>query len=124
MSTISAMRSLRKYAILDAYQLLLAIFLFGSPWLFALVRGPDIDDWLSAIIVAAVSFAAFVSSGEWQEWTNFILGLWISASPWILGFQHTGARNINLAVGALIAYLAILELWLIHYGSPSERPQG
>lgn len=118
------MRSLRKYAILDAYQLLLAIFLFGSPWLFALVRGSDIDDWLSAIIVAAVSFAAFVSSGEWEEWTNFILGLWISASPWILRFQHTAARNINLIVGGLVAYLAILELWLIHYGSPSERPQG
>lgn len=118
------MRSLRKYAILDAYQLLLAVFLFGSPWLFAFVRGPDIDDWLNAIIVAAVSFAALVAFREWEEWTNFILGLWISASPWILGFQHTAARNINLAVGLLIAYLAILELWLIHYGSPSARSQG
>ena len=118
------MRSLRKYAILDAYQLLLAVFLFGSPWLFAFVRGPDIDDWLNAIIVAAVSFAALVAFREWEEWTNFILGLWISASPWILGFQHTAARNINLAVGLLIAYLAILELWLNHYGPPTERPQG
>jgi hypothetical protein len=50
--------------------------------LFALVRGLDIDDWVSAFLVAAVSFAALVAFGEWEEWTNLILGLWISASPW------------------------------------------
>jgi hypothetical protein len=28
---------------------------------------------------------------------------------------------INLTVGILIAYLALLQLWLIHYGSPAEK---
>jgi hypothetical protein len=31
--------------------------------------------------------------------------------------------KLNLVVGGLIAYLAMLELWLIHYGPPS-RPIG
>ena len=48
------------------------------------------------------------------------LGLWILASPWVLGFEHTASMRINLAVGILGVYLAALRLWLIHYG-PQER---
>jgi membrane protein YdbS with pleckstrin-like domain len=58
---------------------------------------------------------------EWEEWIACALGLWIAVSPWVLGFQHTVAMFINLAVGILIAYLALLQLWLIHYGSPAEK---
>lgn len=111
------MRSISRDAILEVYQLLLAIFLFVSPWLFAFAQGaPGADAWLSAILVALSSFAALVIFREWEEWINFVLGVWISVSPWIFGFQHTAAMRINLAVGILVAYLAILELWLIHYG--------
>jgi hypothetical protein len=28
---------------------------------------------------------------------------------------------VNLAIGVLIAYLALLDLWLFHYGSSSEE---
>jgi hypothetical protein len=116
------MRILRRGRILDVYQLLLGAFLFVSPWLFAFAHGaPSADAWLSAILVALVSFAALVVFREWEEWINFILGMWISVSPWILGFQHTAAMRINLVVGILIAYLAILELWLVHYGPPPEH---
>lgn len=116
------MRSMRRDAILEGYQLLLAIFLFVSPWLFAFAHGaPGADAWLSAILVAISSFAALAVFREWEEWINFILGVWISVSPWIFGFQHTPAMRINLAVGILVAYLAILELWLIHYGPSPER---
>lgn len=118
------MRRLSRNAILDAYQLLLAIFLFASPWLFAFAHGTaGTDDWISAGLVALISFAAIVVFREWEEWINLILGVWISASPWILGFQHTAAMRINLSIGVLIAYLAILELWLIHYGPPSAYPR-
>ncbi len=118
------MRRLSRNAILDAYQLLLAIFLFASPWLFAFAHGTArADDWISAVLVASISFAAIVFFREWEEWINFILGVWISASPWILGFQHTAAMRVNLGIGVLIAYLAILELWLIHYGPPAVSPR-
>jgi hypothetical protein len=79
------MRSMRRDAILDIY--LLAVFLFVSPWLFAFVnRTRRADDWLSAALVAVISFAGLVAFREWQAWINFILGMWISAFPWILGF--------------------------------------
>jgi hypothetical protein len=42
----------------------------------------------------------------------------------VFGFQHTRAMFINLVVGILITYLALLELWLIHYGSASEKATG
>jgi hypothetical protein len=119
------MRSLRRNAILEIYQLVLAMFLFVSPWLFAFAHGTlRIDTWVSAALVAAVSSVAIVAFRDWKEWINCILGFWIAASPWILGFHHTAAMVVNVAVGFLIAYLALLELWLLHYGSSSEKTIG
>ena len=101
---------------------MLAIFLFVSPWLFACAHGTlRVDTWVSAALVAVVSFVTLIAFREWEEWVNCILGLWIAVSPWVLGFQHTAAMFVNLAVGLVIAYLAMLELWLIHYGSSSEE---
>jgi SPW repeat len=116
------MRSLRKNAILEVYQLVLAVFLFVSPWLFAFAHGTlRVDTWVSAALVTVISFVALIAFREWEEWLNCILGLWIAMSPWVLGFQHTGAMFVNLAIGILIAYLAMLELWLTHYELPSGR---
>jgi hypothetical protein len=116
------MRSLRQNAILDVYQLVLAIFLFMSPWLFAFAHGTlRVDTWVSAALVAVISFVALVAFREWEEWLNCILGLWIAVSPWVLGFQHTKGMFINLVVGISVVYLAILELWLIHYRLSSEK---
>lgn len=116
------MRSLRKNAILEVYQLVLAVFLFVSPWLFAFVHGTlRVDTLICAALVAAVSLIALIAFREWEEWINCILGLWIAMSPWVLGFQHTAAMFVNLAIGIMIAYLAMLELWLINYESSSEK---
>ncbi len=116
------MRNIRRDAILEVYQLLLAVFLFVSPWLFAFAYRPlRADDWLSAALVAAISCSALVAFREWQLWINLILGVWISGSPWVLGFQHAVAMHANLVVGLLISYLAILDLWLIHYGPLREH---
>ena len=112
------MRNQRQHTILEIYQFLLAAFLFVSPWLFAFAHGTlRIDTWICAGIVAAVSAVALVAFREWEEWIACVLGVWIAVSPWVLGFQHTVAMFINLSVGILIAYLALLELWLIHYRS-------
>jgi hypothetical protein len=116
------MRNPRQNAILEVYQLVLAVFLFVSPWLFAFVHGTlRVDTWVSTALVAVMSFGALIAFRDWKEWINCILGLWIAVSPWVFGFQHTAAMLVNLAIGILIAYLAMLELWLIHNGSSSEK---
>ena len=98
------------------------LFLFVSPWLFAFAHGTlRIDTWISAAVVVGVSAVALIAFREWEEWIACALGLWIAVSPWVLGFQHTVAMFINLSVGILIAYLALLELWLIHHRSSKTR---
>ena len=116
------MRTARGHPILEIYQIVLAIFLFVSPWLFAFAQGTlRIDTWASAGLAAIVAFIALVAFRDWEEWIICILGLWIAVSPWIFGFQRTAPMVVNVAVGILIAYLALLELWLIHYHSSSEQ---
>ena len=116
------MRNPRQNPILEVYQLVLAVFLFVSPWLFAFVHGTlRVDTWVSAALVAVMSFGALIAFRDWKEWINCILGFWVAVSPWVFGFQHTAAMLVNLAIGILIAYLAMLELWLVHYGSSSEK---
>jgi hypothetical protein len=116
------MRNPRQNAVLEIYQLVLAIFLFISPWLFAFANSKlRIDTWVSAGLAAVISLLALIAFRDWKEWIACILGLWIAVSPWVLGFQHTVAMFINLAVGLSIAYLALLDLWLTHYGPSPER---
>ncbi len=116
------MRNPRQNAVLEIYQLVLAIFLFISPWLFAFANGKlRIDTWVSAALVAMISLLALIAFRDWKEWIACILGLWIAVSPWVLGFQHTVAMFINLSVGLSIAYLALIDLWLTHYGPSAEK---
>jgi len=42
---------------------------------------------------------------RWQDWVNMILGLWIVASPWVLGF---GASDSPAASAAWILGAAIV----------------
>jgi hypothetical protein len=62
------MRRLKRNAILEIYQLVLALFLFVSPWLFAFAHGTlRIDTWVSAALVAIVSFIALVAFRDWEN---------------------------------------------------------
>jgi SPW repeat len=102
--------------ILDVYNLLLALFLFVSPWLFAYAsRVARIDVWACGALIAVVSLAAIVAFSDWEEWLNLLLGIWMVVAPWVLGFGHTRAMHVSIGAGVVIAYLAGLELWLNHY---------
>ncbi len=116
------MRIWRRETILDLYNLVLGGFLFLAPWLFAYAYGvARADDWVCSAIVAASSLGALLAFAEWEEWVSLIVGLWLMASPWLLGFAHAKAMPINVGIGLLIAFMSALELWLIHYDS---APQG
>ena len=46
---------------------------------------------------------------RWQDWANLVLGAWMVASPWIIGFStNTPARNGAIALGALVF---LMSLW-------------
>lgn len=106
----------RRETILDVYNLALGAFLLVAPWLFSYAyESAKADDWVSSAIVIASSAEALVAFAEWEEWVGIVVGLWVLASPWLLGFQHAKAMPVNVAVGLAIAFMSALELWLIHY---------
>lgn len=109
-------RRKRRETILDIYNVALGAFLFACPWLFAFTReAARLDAWAMGLVIAAMAIAAVVTFAEWEEWVNLALGLWLLASPFLLGFAHTPAMRVDIGVGFVVAYLAALEIWLIHY---------
>jgi hypothetical protein len=51
---------------------------------------------------------------HWQDPLNLILGLWLIASPWVLGHEAEMTPTYNaVAVGILVAALAVLEFFKV-----------
>ena len=49
---------------------------------------------------------------NWQDTANFILGAWLAASPWILGYATDSLPTQNaVVVGAIIAVAAAAALY-------------
>ena len=116
------MRKWHRETVLDLYNLLLAALLFVSPWLFRLTNGSGkMDLWATGAAIALISLAAMIAYKDWEEWANFLLGLWLIASPWLLGFAHTSAMHFSIGIGIVIAFLAVLDLWL-HYDATHSEP--
>jgi hypothetical protein len=107
----------------DAANVVLAIWLFISPWVLQFGSGTSTaqpaagsaavnvvsnaawNAWVLAVIVFLFALSAmgrrFVRG---QEWVNLILGAWIFAAPWALGFALSlpAAAWDHWIVGALI----------------------
>jgi len=111
----------RRETILDIYNLILAAFVFVSPWLLSYVRDAAIENaWITGAVGVALTLAALLLFAEWEEWALGAVALWLIVSPWVLGFAHTRAMHVDIGIGIAIAYIAALELWLLHY-SPSDQ---
>jgi SPW repeat-containing protein len=120
-----ALLSLNNESLLDLYNLLLAAILFSSPWFFAHAsRAASLDLRLSAAAIVILSLAAMVAFSVWEEWINLALGLWLVVSPFLLGFAHTRAMHFGVGIGAAIAFMAGLELWLRYEAAHQEELPG
>jgi hypothetical protein len=99
----------------DVYNLFLAAVLFISPWLFKLTNSQGkVDLWITSAIIVVLSLAAIIAYRDWEEWLNVLMGVWLIASPWLLGFPHTRAMHLSIGFGVVIVLLALLDLFL-HY---------
>lgn len=104
----------------DVISLVLAVFLFLTPWIFGSV--PDTtaaaNAWISAVIIGGLAVAALTKFAEWEEWVSLVLGLWVIVSPWALGFAaQTAAKSAHVIVGLIVAILAAIKLWMLREGS-------
>jgi hypothetical protein len=97
----------------DWVNLVLAIWLFISPWVlnFAGQQRPSWDAWIIGAVVAILSIAALTQMQIWEEWVNLLLGAWLFISPWVLGFSSNSTISWNAwIVGVLIFLVAASEL--------------
>src|ERR1700739_3826639 len=107
------MRKWRSESVLDLYNLAIALVLFASPWLFRLTNGTaKMDFWISSAAIIAISVAACFRHANLEEWVNFLFGIWLIASPWILGFSQSRAMHFAIGIGIAVVFLALLELWV------------
>jgi len=75
-------KAIRREAVLDFYNLFLALVLLVSPWLFALQNATArLDLWVSGALIAVISLGAIAAYANWEEWTNLLLGAWLVVSP-------------------------------------------
>ncbi len=107
------MRKWHAESVLDLYNLLLATLLLMSPWfLLHASERATADLRISGAAIICLSLASIVAFSYWEEWANLALGLWLVASPWLLGFAHTRAMHFGIGIGAAVAFLAAIELFL------------
>jgi hypothetical protein len=98
----------------DVANLVLGAFLFLSPMMFGFDAGTVSQNaYISGIVIAGLAIAALAAFAVWEEWLNLIVGLWVLVSPWVLGFQGTTAMTVHVIIGAAVAILAAIELWMM-----------
>jgi hypothetical protein len=116
----AAMESWSNAKLCDVANLILGAFLFFSPWIFVFEDGKVSQNAaIAGIIIAVLAIAALSAFAVWEEWLNLIVGLWALISPWVLGFQgSTTPRTVHVIVGALVAILAAVELWIMSQTPP------
>jgi SPW repeat len=98
----------------DVANLILGAILFLSPWMFGFDAGRASENAnIAGIVIAALAIAALAAFAIWEEWLNLIVGLWTLVSPWVLGFQGTTAMTVHVVIGAAVAIIAAIELWMM-----------
>ncbi len=111
--------------------LILAIWLFISPWVLqfgssvqtaapgtagagapiAEVSNAAWNAWVLGVIVFLVALSAIGRMELWQEWISLLLGIWIFIAPWVLGFVPLSAASWDhWIVGALIFLISAWNL--------------
>jgi SPW repeat len=99
----------------DAAELLLAAFLFISPWMYgyAATAVAGRDAWICAVVIGLASASAILFYAGWAEWVSLLAGVWVLLSPWLLNFHHTvlPAMRVDVTVGMFVVVIALANLW-------------
>jgi len=96
----------------DLAKLACSGFLFASPWIFEFGPTPAWNLWVWGYVMMTAAMADLVAEADWEPRTNFCLGVWVVAAPWMLGFlDESTAMFVHVAGGSLISILSGLELW-------------
>lgn len=111
--------------LLDWSDLFIGFILFISPWALGF---SDIDvaawnAWIAGLIIAiAATYSLFVALKEWEHWNGVILGIWLMAAPFMLGFAPIkSAAAVHLVLGALLIVSEVREIWTYRHHPHDDR---
>ncbi len=65
---------------------------------------------MAGLLIVALAALAMVRPQRWQEWVEMVCGLWLVASPYVLGFGGA-LLTLHVVIGLAVVVLALLELW-------------
>lgn len=115
----------------DWANLVLAIWLFISPWVLQFAVGGQTaapgaaggapaavggstaawNAWALGVIIFLVAVSALGRVAASQEWINLVLGIWVFIAPWALGFVPLqNASWDHWVVGALVFLISAWSL--------------
>lgn len=95
---------------------ILGLFMMVAPFVFG-YGDNTAAMWTGVITGVIVAVASYVEGARhdreaWEYWVAGIVGVFVIASPFILGFNtHSGALWTSLIVGLLVALMAGSRLW-------------
>jgi hypothetical protein len=98
----------------DWMLVVLAAALFVSPWIMGFhgVAMAAWCAWIFAVILAGLAFASLREVDQWEEWVTALVGLWLVAAPWLLGFsEDVGARGAYMVIGLLTIVVSLWAEW-------------
>lgn len=77
----------------DSLSLIVGVWLFFSPWVlgYSLLQGAMWNAVVFGLVIALMALAVLIAFHEWEEWADMAVGLWLIASPWVLGFAAMAA---------------------------------
>jgi hypothetical protein len=98
----------------DMFSAALAILLLISPIMVSGQLPPPVmaSVLVAGIVVLAVSLFEIMMSGRWEEIIQFVAGVWVAVSVFILDYgAATQLRIVHFVLGALVAVMAAWEFW-------------
>lgn len=97
----------------DPVNALLGAWLILSPW--AVGFTDNTFAMANAVVVGVLLIAAAVGAilvpKAWEEWVEVALGVWLIASPWLLGFTGVPAALQNALFSGIA--VTVLALWVL-----------
>jgi len=99
----------------------LAASLFTSPWISG-YRG-DVpaqwNAWVVGFLLACTAFAELFEISAREERAIAVLGVWLAAAPWIIGFgADLKAVAVQVSIGVLAILVSGMELWQARSSRP------
>ena len=104
----------------DWVGMLLGVLIMVSPW-FPMQASEAIDaershlilnSFIVGMLVLGLAQLEYVALQRWEEVAEIVLGLWLIASPFVLGYSGDDLlRAWHVALGAIIVLIGALQLW-------------